>query len=266
MMLKKISIAIVALISAVNLSVLAQEKELIVNYTYEEVYLDNDENKDNKYEIKGISNNKVRSYTFGHLSIREINPAVVFAGNFSNIIDTIYSYVTVDYTKGELMLPVGDHRNPKLLKEPLGLFDWEMCEGEKEILGYKCTKVTCTFRGRDYVAYFTRQLPFKAAPWKFHGLPGVVLEVRSKDEMNSWTAQSLFVRDHKTDIDTDYWGMETINMEQYMKMLNKPTNKSIVHKVEFITDDFMDRQRKRSKLMRLEIFDPEINPETQIKK
>lgn len=74
-------------------------------------------------------------------------------------------------------------------------FKWEIHKEEKEILGYICTKAITHYRGRDYVAWFTTQLPFKAAPWKYHGLPGVMLEVKSLDDFTSMRAISIKITD-----------------------------------------------------------------------
>jgi len=58
---------------------------------------------------------------------------------------------------------------------------WELTGNTKKILNYTCNEARSTWRGRDYIAYFTTELPFKAAPWKFHGLPGVMLVIQSSD-------------------------------------------------------------------------------------
>lgn len=80
---------------------------------------------------------------------------------------------------------------PCYIKEELNQFNWEIVEEQKEVLGYKCTKAITYYRGRDYIAWFTTELPFKAAPWKYHGLPGVVLEVKSMDDFTSMIAIEL---------------------------------------------------------------------------
>ena len=64
-----------------------------------------------------------------------------------------------------------------LYDEPLDLMDWKMSFGTKEIHGYQCFKAECDFRGRHWTAWFTMQIPVKDGPWKFGGLPGLILEM-----------------------------------------------------------------------------------------
>lgn len=55
--------------------------------------------------------------------------------------------------------------------------EWEMQEATDSILGYACQLATCRFRGRDYRAWFTMDIPVGEGPWKFNGLPGLILKV-----------------------------------------------------------------------------------------
>jgi GLPGLI family protein len=58
---------------------------------------------------------------------------------------------------------------------------WEFAKGTREILGYSCKSAKTTFRGRNYVAYYTEKIPVSNGPWKFGGLPGLILFVHSDD-------------------------------------------------------------------------------------
>ncbi|MBB6680033.1 GLPGLI family protein [Aequorivita sp. 609] len=54
---------------------------------------------------------------------------------------------------------------------------WVLLDEFKGISGYNCQKATTTFRGRNYEAWFTSEIPLSFGPWKFSGLPGLILEV-----------------------------------------------------------------------------------------
>lgn len=59
----------------------------------------------------------------------------------------------------------------------------------KKILGYNCVKATAIFRGSNITAYFTDEIPFGIGPFKFYGLPGVILDVREDGQSyNIWKA------------------------------------------------------------------------------
>ena len=138
----------------------------------------------------------------------------------SDEVDTVYSYTHVykDYVsnnmKFEDMMPNGA---PVFVEEQMNLINWKLGKEEKEIMGYQCREARCTFRGRDYIAYFTTELPFKAAPWKFHGLPGVVLQVESTDEFLYLEAKTVRIQDAKEIVNPDR-KENYMTWEEFVKM------------------------------------------------
>lgn len=60
--------------------------------------------------------------------------------------------------------------------EELPTFDWHFSEEKKQIGNYECQKATCRYMGRCYEVWFTPDIPINDGPWKFHGLPGLILE------------------------------------------------------------------------------------------
>lgn len=61
--------------------------------------------------------------------------------------------------------------------EPLPKQVWLICAEKKNIQGYPCQKATTTYLGRTYIAWFTPEIPIPSGPWKFGGLPGLILNI-----------------------------------------------------------------------------------------
>ena len=58
--------------------------------------------------------------------------------------------------------------------EPIPQLQWTVARGDSTVLGYPCHKATTHFRGRDYIAWYTEEIPFPYGPFKFGGLPGLI--------------------------------------------------------------------------------------------
>ncbi len=57
-------------------------------------------------------------------------------------------------------------------------FEWKILPDTKKYLTYTCQKAITTFRGRNYEAWFTSEIPFSEGPYKFTGLPGLILQIQ----------------------------------------------------------------------------------------
>lgn len=80
------------------------------------------------------------------------------------------------------------------IKESIPLQSWELQKETKKIGNYLCKKAKSNFRGREYIAWFTEELPIIGGPWKFDGLPGVILEVASSDGYFAIKSRSISYR------------------------------------------------------------------------
>lgn len=65
-----------------------------------------------------------------------------------------------------------------LYTEQLPDCGWKLADGERSILGYACRRARCSFRGRNYEAWYAPEIAVSAGPWKFGGLPGLILAIR----------------------------------------------------------------------------------------
>lgn len=71
----------------------------------------------------------------------------------------------------------------KFIKESLPLQSWKLTDEIKNIQSFKCKKATTSYRGRIYTAWFTEELSIIGGPWKFDGLPGIILSISSDDDV-----------------------------------------------------------------------------------
>ena len=67
--------------------------------------------------------------------------------------------------------------------EPYPQQSWQLQSDTLTICGYLCQKAVCSFRGRDFEAWFAPQIPVREGPWTFGGLPGLILKVYDKDRL-----------------------------------------------------------------------------------
>lgn len=66
-------------------------------------------------------------------------------------------------------------------------FKWDILP-ENEVIGeYKVQKATTEFGGRKWVAWFSKDIPFQDGPYKFCGLPGLIVKIEDSEKNYSWT-------------------------------------------------------------------------------
>lgn len=68
---------------------------------------------------------------------------------------------------------------------------WDISSEIKQIGRFSCQKATAKFRGRKYTAWFTPDIPISDGPWKFSGLPGMILQVSSDDNQYAFLYKSI---------------------------------------------------------------------------
>lgn len=77
-------------------------------------------------------------------------------------------------------------------------FSWTLEDEVRDICGYSCQKATTSFRGKKWTVFFTSDIPKANGPWKFMGLPGLILQ--AEDENNEHTFRAIAIRNGKNPI------------------------------------------------------------------
>lgn len=132
--------------------------------------------------------------------------------------------------------------------EELGSFHWIVEDETKIISGYHAQKATCDFGGRTWEAWFTDELPFNDGPYKFCGLPGLIIEISDneghyrfelisveapqKGEKIEWEEKPYVVTDKKgffkvLDNNDAFLDPQTIEDQKKLKAIEKSRNNPI---------------------------------------
>lgn len=61
--------------------------------------------------------------------------------------------------------------------------NWKLHPEYSTVLNYKAQKATTEFGGRKWIAWFAKDIPFQDGPYKFKGLPGLIVKI--EDETKS---------------------------------------------------------------------------------
>ncbi len=81
-----------------------------------------------------------------------------------------------------------------LVKDSLPNYDWNLKSTETRKIGdFVCKKASTSFRGSQIVAWYSEELNIPFGPWKFKGLPGLILELYNVNDtfIHHWTAKKI---------------------------------------------------------------------------
>jgi len=88
--------------------------------------------------------------------------------------------------------------------EPLNAMQWDLKKKAEEkqdyIEGFQVTKATTHFGGRNWIAWFTPEIMVSEGPYKFSGLPGLILKLQDEDNHYTFTLFSITRPTHKKPI------------------------------------------------------------------
>ncbi|MGL6126199.1 GLPGLI family protein [Chryseobacterium artocarpi] len=65
-------------------------------------------------------------------------------------------------------------------------FDWNILPEKQKIGAYNTQKATTEFGGRKWSAWFSSDIPFQDGPYKFYGLPGLIVKIEDDEKNYSW--------------------------------------------------------------------------------
>lgn len=139
-------------------------------YSYIKYQIDSTMHADIKKQLQGISGNaKISS-----VNLKKPN---VKGGNISYMVEKIYpDYKVIYHDK------LGSD-SYKVLEDRT--MEWAISPDKTKVGEWEAQKATTNFAGRQWTSWFTTDIPIPDGPYKFHGLPGLIVKMQdSKNDFN----------------------------------------------------------------------------------
>lgn len=104
-----------------------------------------------------------------------------------------YFDATIYQNNSQNKLTVVDVITPNLFTydENFSPFQWELVQDTTSVCGYVCNKATTEYGGRRWIVWYAMDIPVSYGPWKFTGLPGLVLAARDSEGIHEFNAISI---------------------------------------------------------------------------
>lgn len=164
--------------------------------------------------------------------------------------------VEKDIEKKDLFFYTQNHTiNPVFKVVDKRKIDWEILKEKKQILSYTVQKATTVFGGRKWNAWFTQDIPLSDGPYKFNGLPGLILQICDATDSHCYNLigiSKLQNNSYNTLEDNSYRGSKLISLEQYIdsvKEFKKDPMKSVRQKI-FRNEIFFTNEQQKSEYLR----------------
>ncbi|WBV61077.1 GLPGLI family protein [Chryseobacterium camelliae] len=100
--------------------------------------------------------------------------------------------------------------------------DWKILPEKEKIGEFNAQKAKTEFAGRQWTAWFVPDLPIQDGPYKFHGLPGMIIKIEDKTQSHSFVLKGIAKipnnREWKSDSEKKILGsLVEVDPDQYKK-------------------------------------------------
>ncbi|WP_265428111.1 GLPGLI family protein [Chryseobacterium sp. YIM B08800] len=126
--------------------------------------------------------------------------------------------VTKNYNDKEIQFEKQLHDKLFVVKNNCKI-NWKIDSAKDKFLGYSVQKATTEFGGRKWTAWFSTEIPIQDGPYKFSGLPGLILKIT--DSENEFIYEMKSITKEANDISERNFGVLNIiklSSEKYQKI------------------------------------------------
>ena len=235
---------LVLLLLLISKSVSGQEG-YVITYSLDYAPDTTSAKKISEYFILKIQNNRshyISQTKISQDSIREEarkNQALALQllGDLSKIPKTNFKYEIFTFDKEMILLKEKIGGREYYYEQPSSdLMNWKIDSGIKEVNGLKCQLATTKFGGREYEAWFSLDIPISLGPYKFIGLPGLIVLIN--DLENNYKFQVV-----------DISQTQNLNIEENPQRKSKKINKEDYLDIKYKSQDLIVERAKQQGLI-----------------
>jgi len=145
-------------------------------------------------------------------------------GSVSYVVEKSYSDFKIDFFNNLDMNKYRVSDNRKM--------DWKILPQKEKIGEFNTQKASLNFAGRIWTAWFVSDIPIQDGPYKFHGLPGLIVKIEDKTKSHSFVLKEIkkLTSDQEWVSDSEkktFGSIIAIDQEKYKKQVidfrNNPT-------------------------------------------
>ena len=115
-----------------------------------------------------------------------------------------------------------------LYEENKQAFDWEITTETDSINGFLSQKAMCNYGGRRWEAWFAPDIQYSDGPYKFCGLPGLILKIADTQGHYSFNVLALELSEHGTMVEFHDFDHIKTTRKEFNKMMDD-YNKDIIN-------------------------------------
>ncbi|WP_312081938.1 GLPGLI family protein [Epilithonimonas hominis] len=214
----KFSIITALIFCCINFSTKAQTYRFIYELEFKSDSTSNYTQKENV--VLDITNRKVKFYDYNFIKYDSINKNTGSNIQTSSMTDQLVTRDLNSFINNQYFTFHFDY----FLIKTIDIINWKIERETEKISDLTVQKAVAFFGGREWIAWFAKSIPFNEGPYKFRGLPGLIVSVH--DSKGNYTYNLIKSQIIKNSYDTTNF-LETrygkspieINLSQYQKLL-----------------------------------------------
>jgi len=102
--------------------------------------------------------------------------------------------------------------------------NWKISSDKEKIGEWNAQKAEADFAGRHWIAWFSTEIPIQDGPYKFHGLPGLIIKI--EDKTGSHKLELRGIKNIQGDLNINVFEAKEIavNSKQFQKVIKEYEN------------------------------------------